>query len=298
MPMGKEAQSLSLRSQLDEVMTQNEGPVQWIALNCAERRNALSRSLIETLRHVFESIHEGSATRVVVLAGEGPVFCAGGDISEYADAAASGRGGTSAERLAALLAVIESCPVPVVASVHGAAYGGGLGLLCAADIVVAEESSRFSLSEARLGLVPAAIAPYVIAALGVRQAKALMLLAAPFGVDEALRVGLVHRQAPAGALLTVLNETIADLLQSAPGALSTIKRTPRLLDGLEEAARHDAVVRLHADRLASDEGKEGLRAFLEKQQAAWVRPWPTPYAVDGISGENDNSTSQDGGVNH
>jgi len=275
MPMDMEAQSLSLLTEPNEVMTRYEGPVQWITLTRAARRNALSRSLVDALLGHFQSIQEGSATRVVVLTGEGSAFCAGGDISEYADAATS-RGGTSAEGLAALMAAIEACPVPVVAGVHGAAYGGGLGLLCAADIVVAEEGSRFSLSEARLGLVPAAIAPCVIAALGVRQARALMLLAAPFGVDEALRVGLVHRQAPAGALRTVMDETIADLLQSAPGALSMIKRTPRLLDGLEEAARRDAVVRLHAERLASDEGREGLGAFLEKRPAAWVHPWPTP----------------------
>ncbi len=276
MTSDRETRPSSVPSEGIEVSVRHEGPVQWITLTRAARRNALSRSLIDALLRHVESVQEGGPTRVVVLTGEGPAFCAGGDIAEYAEAAASGRGGTSADALARLLAAIEACPVPVVAGVHGAAYGGGLGLLCAADIVVAEEGAQFSLSEARLGLVPAAIAPYVIATLGVRQAKALMLLAAPFGVDEALRVGLVHRRASAGALGTVLDETIADLLRSAPGALSAIKRIPQMLDGLDEGARRDAVVRLHAERLASDEGREGLGAFLEKRPAAWVRPWPTP----------------------
>lgn len=269
-------QPSSVPSEGNEVSVRHEGPVQWITLTRAARRNALSRSLVDVLHRHVGSVQEGGATRVVVLTGEGPAFCAGGDIAEYAEAAASAQGGTSADALARLLAAIEACPVPVVAGVRGAAYGGGLGLLCAADIVVAEEGARFSLSEARLGLVPAAVAPYVIAALGVRQAKALMLLAAPFDVDEALRVGVVHRQAAAGALGPALDETIADLLRSAPGALSVIKRTPRMLDGLDEGARRGAVVRLHAERLASDEGKEGLTAFIEKRQAAWVHPWPTP----------------------
>jgi methylglutaconyl-CoA hydratase len=238
----------------------------------AARRNALSPSLVAALRQSFASVPEGGETRIVVLAGEGPAFCAGGDITEYARASAIGTGGTSAEGLADLLTAITACPVPVVARVHGAAYGGGVGLLCAADVVVAEDGAQFSLSEARLGLVPAAIAPFVIAALGVRQAKAQMLLAAPFGVTDALRFGLVHRRAAAGALDAVLDETLADLLRSPPGALATVKRLPAWLDGLDESAQRAAIVRLHGERLASDEGREGLRAFLEKRSAAWTRP--------------------------
>lgn len=255
---------------MDDLTVLQSGPVRRITLARPARRNALSRAFVAALHEAFGGIAEGGETRVVVLAGDGPAFCAGGDIAEYAEAAASGRARSDAETLAGLLAKIAGCPVPVVARVHGAAFGGGVGLVCAADVAIAAEGTRFSLSEARLGLVPAVISPYVLAALGAREATAKMLLASPFGADEALRCGLVHRVVPGEQLDEAVEGTIADLLRGAPGALATIKRIPALLSGLDAAARREATAGLLAERLASDEAREGLRAFLEKRPASWL----------------------------
>jgi methylglutaconyl-CoA hydratase len=255
---------------MNELDIQQNGPVRRITLFRPARRNALSRSLVAALHEAFAGITERGETRVVVLAGDGPAFCAGGDITEYAESAAEGRSQTDASRLADLLATMTSCPAPIVARVHGAAYGGGIGLVCASDVVIASEGTRFSLSEARLGLVPAVISPYVIEALGTRRARAHMLLAAPFGVEEALRCGLVHRVVPAESLDAAIDETVADLLRGAPGALATIKRIPSMLNGLDEAATRSATAGLLSARLGNDEAREGLRAFLEKRPPAWV----------------------------
>lgn len=244
-----------------------EGPVLRLTMARPERRNALSRGLVAELHGAFSGIQEGSQTRVVVLDGEGDVFCAGGDIGEFSRAAADGRAVADAEGLTALLAAMAACPAPIVVKVHGAAYGGGVGLVCAADIAIAGAGARFSLSEARLGLVPATIGPYVVAALGRREAVARMLLAAPFGAEEALRCGLVHACVPDEGLDAAVEAAVADLLRGAPGALAMIKRLPAMVAGDDPAG---AMTQLLAERLASDEGQEGLRAFLEKRPAAWV----------------------------
>jgi methylglutaconyl-CoA hydratase len=253
-----------------ELITNQVGPILRVTLSRAARRNALSRSLVAALLRAFAAIEEGGETRVVVLAGDGPAFCAGGDIAEFAEAAASGHALEDAESLADLLAAIAGCPAPVVARVHGAVFGGGVGLVCATDVAIAAEGTRFSLSEARLGLVPAVISPYVLAALGPRQARALMLLAVPFGTDEALRCGLVHQVVPADELDAAADETVANLLRCAPGALAATKRLLATIAAKDAAAARAATTALLAERLASEEGCEGLRAFLEKRPAAWV----------------------------
>ncbi|MGH2535159.1 MAG: enoyl-CoA hydratase-related protein [Thermomicrobiales bacterium] len=250
----------------NDLTIRQDGAVLYLTLNRAARRNALSRSLVAALRAAFEAIMEGDSARVVVLSGDGPAFCAGGDIAEYAEAASHGHARADAEGLAGLLAAMAACPAPIVARVHGAAFGGGVGLVCAADVAIAAEGTRFSLSEARLGLVPATISPYVIAALGERQTTAHMLLAAPFGVDEALRCGLIHQAVPADDLDAAVAAAVANLLRGAPGALATIKRIPAIVRGEDPTATANLLV----ERLASDEGQEGLRAFLEKRPAAWI----------------------------
>ena len=254
----------------DELTVIQDGPVRRITLTRPTRRNALSRSLVAALHAAFAAIATGKTTRVVVLGGEGPVFCAGGDISEFAGAGDEARAWTDAEGLVDLLAAMADCPVPIVARVQGAAYGGAVGLICAADIAIAAEGTQFSLSEARLGLVPAVVGPYVLAALGVRAALAHMLMAAPFGVDEALRIGLIHRAAPSDQFDIATEEVVANLLRGAPGAQRAIKRLPAMVAGADPAATREAMIDLLVERLTSAEGQEGLRAFLEKRPASWV----------------------------
>ena len=246
-----------------------DGPILRLTMARPERRNALSRALVAALHDAFAAVQEGGETRVVVLDGEGPAFCAGGDIGEFSQAAADGRASEDAAGLTEMLAAMAGCAVPVVAKVHGAAFGGGVGLVCAADIAIAGAGTRFSLSEARLGLAAAVIAPYVIGALGRREAVARMLLAAPFDAGEALRIGLVHAAVPDDDLDAAVEASVADLLRGAPAALAAIKRLPDLVAGGDPSG---AMAALLAERLASDEGQEGLRAFLEKRPASWVVP--------------------------
>jgi len=254
----------------NELIVVQDRSVCRLTLNRAARRNALSRSLVDALGHAVASVAAGDGTRVVVLDGAGPVFCAGGDIAEFSASEGGDRARADAKGLVDLLAAMTACPVPIVARVHGAAYGGGVGLLCAADIVVAAEGTAFSLSEARLGLVPAVVGPYVFAALGVREAMARMLLATPFEVEDALRCGLVHRAVPADDLAAATDDVVGSLLRGAPGALAAIKRFPALVAGFDPATTRDAMAELLVERLGSDEAREGLRAFLEKRPAAWV----------------------------
>jgi methylglutaconyl-CoA hydratase len=236
----------------------------------AAKRNALSRALVAALHRAVTDVREGDGTRVVVLAGDGPVFCAGADIAEFVEAAEGGNAVADGEGIVDLLGAIAACPAPVVARVHGAAFGGAVGLIAACDLAIVAEGTRFSLSEARLGLVAAVIAPYVFAALGPREAKARILLASPFDAAEALRIGLVHRVVPADGLEGAIDEAIGELLKGAPGALAAIKRLPELLRSGDPAANRAATTGLLAERLASDEGQEGLRAFLERRPPAWV----------------------------
>jgi methylglutaconyl-CoA hydratase len=259
-----------------ELLTRQDGPVLRLHLNRPHKRNALSRSLVSSLRHAFEDAATNPEARVVVMAGEGPVFCAGGDIQQFVASAADGQARSDAEGLTGLLAAIASCPLPVVARAHGAAFGGAVGLIAAADIAVVADDTRFSLSEARLGMAPAVVGPYVVAALGPRAAKAHMLLAAPFDATEALRIGLVHQAVPAADLDAAVDAVIANLLKNAPGALHRIKTLFRQLSS-DTTAHREATVDLLVECLGSDEGVEGLRAFLEKRPAPWV--------VELISGE-------------
>lgn len=256
----------------DELRVVADGSVLRLRLNRPARRNALGRSLVAALHRVIAAIEEGGETRVVVLGGEGPTFCAGADIAEFVEAAERGLSRSDAEGIVDLLGAMAACPVPIVARVHGAAFGGAVGLVCACDVAIAAEETRFALSEARLGLVAAVIAPYVVAALGPREAKARILLGSPFGAEDALRIGLVQRVVPSDGLDAAVDDAVADLLRCAPGALAAIKRLPAMVSG-DPAAARAATMDLLVERLASDEGREGLRAFLEKRPAAWVPEW-------------------------
>lgn len=247
-----------------------DGPVLRLTLTRAARRNALSRVLVATLQRTFSAITVGGDTRVVVLAGDGPVFCAGADITEFVDAAHTDQSRADADGLADLLEAMTACPVPIVARVHGAAFGGAVGLICASDVAIAAADTTFALSEARLGIIPAVISPSVIAALGPRAANARMLLAAPFGAADALRSGLVHEVAPLDDLDAAVEDAVANLLRCAPGALAAIKRLPSLLNAVDPDTIRATTTGLLVERLASAEGQEGLRAFVEKRPASWV----------------------------
>ena len=261
---------------METVTVERNGPVKRIVMNRPRVHNAFNEVLIAELTRAFREVEaeaggEG-APRVVVLTGAGKSFSAGADLhwmgkmkaytfeENLADAMA----------LAELMSLIHRCPLPTVARVNGAAIGGGVGLLAACDLSVASGTAVFSLSEIKLGLVPACIAPYVIERIGRRAARELFLTGERFGAEKALAVGLVNRAAPPEGLDAEVEGLVRRLVTSGPGALRAAKELIRTVPVLD----HERVKAYTAEMIArlrvSDEGQEGIRAFFEKRNPAWA----------------------------
>jgi methylglutaconyl-CoA hydratase len=236
--------------------------------------NAFDEAMIAEMTEMFEVLGADPATRVVVLAAEGKAFCAGADLRWMERAAANSRQENLADahRFANMMHVLATCPKPVIARVQGAAFGGGLGLCCACDIVVASPRATFAVSEARFGILPAVIGPYLANAVGKRQALRLALTAATFDADFAQEIGLVHTVAQEDRLDAAIEEFISDLLGNGPHALGEIKR---LFGWLEMGEIDETVRELTAQTIArvrsTPEAREGIAAFLGKRPAPWVR---------------------------
>jgi methylglutaconyl-CoA hydratase len=250
-----------------------------LTLDRPQARNALSAELVARLTDALATLAGDSGVRAVVLTGAGEVFCAGADIGEMrqAGAAAPAQNEADARRFAGMLEALERLPQPTVAVVNGAAMGGAVGLVACCDIALASAGARFALSEVRLGLVPAMISPYVIRAIGLRQARRWFLTGEAMDAAQARDLGLVHEVAEPAALPALAARLIESLLLGAPGAQREIKRLIRHVTGRSEAA--DAA--LHADTAgwiarirAGDEAREGLTAFLERRKPGWARNGP------------------------
>lgn len=247
-----------------------------LSLNRPDRHNALSAPLVEALTATLERLAGDDGLRVVVLTGAGRSFCAGADIGEMRAAADATPADNErdAARLANLLHRLDRFPRPTLARVQGNAFGGALGLIAACDIAVGADSALLSLSEVRLGIAPAMISPYLLRAIGPRQARRLCLTGERMSAATAVRLGLLHEAVPDERLDATVAGIVADLLQGAPGAQAEIKRLLARVAGRDEGDEE----RLAADtarwiaRLrAAPEGREGLSAFLEKRPAKWVR---------------------------
>jgi methylglutaconyl-CoA hydratase len=255
---------VSLQVQIDE------RGIAHVTLDRPERHNAFDEALIAALTEAFTGF-AAAPPRAVVLSGAGKSFCAGGDLGWMKRAAQWSEAENEADglKLSAMLASIDGCPAPVIASVHGPVYGGGVGLVACADMAVAAPNTRFRLSEVRLGLTPATISPFVIAAIGARQARRWFLTAEEFGVEAALDMGLVN--AVADDRDAQVAAWIAALADCAPGAVADAKALVRDFAGLPvtDTLRADSARRIAARR-ASAEGREGLEAFFEKRKPAWA----------------------------
>jgi methylglutaconyl-CoA hydratase len=251
-----------------------EGPVARVRLSRPAVRNAFDETLIAELTRAFLSFVDDAETRVVLLTGEGPVFCAGADIEWMRRAGAFSRteNETDAERMAGMLRAIDTCPSPVIAAAHGAAIGGGVGLLAAADIAFAAEGTVFSLAEVKLGILPSVISPFVLRSIGLRQARRLFLTGARFDAEEARRIGLVHAVSPADGLEELCRKEIEALLTSAPEAVGAAKKLIAGVAGQSPEEAMPLTVRTIAERRASAEAREGLSAFLEKRPPSWAPP--------------------------
>jgi methylglutaconyl-CoA hydratase len=226
--------------------------------------------MIEELGFAFAALGAATDVRVIVLAGAGTTFSAGADLHWMRAAAelTEEENVADALRLADMLAAIRDCPRPVVARVQGAAMGGGVGLMAAADVAVAGAGTRFAFSEVRLGLVPAVIAPFAVAKIGQARARELFLTGEIFGADRAAAIGLVSRVVAEEDLDAAVEEVVQALLLGAPGAQSAVKGLLDAFDG-DRAGLRERTARTIARQRASAEGREGMSAFLDGRPPAW-----------------------------
>jgi methylglutaconyl-CoA hydratase len=245
----------------------------WITLNRPEVHNAFDDRLIVELTAALADLGADDAARAVVLTGSGRSFSAGADLNWMRRSSTYGEAENvaDAKALASLMKTLHELPKPTVARVNGAALGGGAGLVACCDIAVASAEARFGTTEVRLGLIPAVIGPYVVAAIGLRQARRLMLTGERIAAAEAARIGLVHDVVLPERLDAAVAALLADLLKGGPGALAAVKQLLRDLAGrpisaelVDDTARRIAALRTTA------EAQEGVAAFLAKRQPAWL----------------------------
>jgi methylglutaconyl-CoA hydratase len=241
-------------------------------LNRPEVRNAFNDEVIAELTDTFASLAAEPRLRAIVLAGHGKAFCAGADLNWMRAMAGYSwqENQADAARLAQMLWTIYSCPVPVVARIQGDCYAGGVGLAAVCDVLVAAQGLHFCLSEAKLGLLPATIGPYVIRALGEQASRRYFATAERFSAERAQQLGFVHELCAPEALDTTVQGIVAALCANGPAAVKACKRLVQELAGqpISQALREDTANRI-ADIRASAEGREGVQAFLAKRAAAW-----------------------------
>lgn len=253
-------------------LTMNAG-VATVTLTQPEIRNAFSDEVIADLTAAFETVAQHSEVRAVVLAAEGPAFCAGANLNWMRRMADYSREENLADahKLAHMLHSIYTCPQPTIARVQGDVFAGGVGLVAACDMAVAVDTAQFCLSEVKIGLIPATIAPYVLRAMGPRAGHRYFLTAERFDAATAQRLGLVHEVVAADALDSAVDGLLKHLLQAGPAAMRACKKL--VLDAAEReinaALTRETVERI-ADIRASAEGKEGVQAFLGKRKPNWL----------------------------
>lgn len=264
----------------DSLAIERQGPVGLITMNRPERHNAFDDALITELTDAFRSMEAEDGIRIVVLSGTGKSFSAGADLNWMKRMAGFSieENRRDAMGLAALMRTIAHLRQPTIARVQGAALGGGVGLVACCDIAVATQDAAFALSEVKLGLIPAVISPYVIAAIGERAARRFFLTGERFSAADAWRLGLVHEIAGSEAEMDELIGAIVDAMLAASPAAQ--KEAKDLVRAVANRPLTSEVVQDTADRIAkirsSPEGREGIAAFLEKRRASWVPPDPEP----------------------
>ncbi len=269
----KRTQRRAVRAAYDTLALDIRNSVARVALARPAVHNAFDETSIAELTDALAALDADDAVRAVVLLGEGRSFCAGADLNWMRRMAgfSVARNLADAKALANMLSTLDNLSKPTIARVHGPAYGGGVGLIACCDIAIAVPEAMFALSEAKLGLIPATIGPYVVAAIGARHARRLFLTAERFSAAEAYRIGLVHELAQPDDLDARINQFLGALLLAGPQAQREAKALVRAVAGRPIDARliGDTARRIARVR-ASAEGREGVAAFLDKRAAAWV----------------------------
>ncbi len=257
------------------LVQRDERGIARVTLNRPEVHNAFNDVLVGELTEVIDSLSQDAAVRAIVLTGEGHTFCAGADLNWMRAMAKYDEADNYADalRLAELMQLLNDCPKPTIARVNGSAYGGGVGLVACCDMVVAVEDATFALTEVKLGLAPAVISPYVVAAIGERQARRWFLTAEAMSATTARELGLLHEVASPELLDDVVEGWVKALLRAGPHALTASKRLIERVGTnaqLRDGRLTDDTAKLISHLRVSPEGQEGLTAFLERRKANWV----------------------------
>ncbi len=243
-----------------------------LTLERAEKHNSMSSQMIADLTEAAKRLGSDPAVRVVVLTGAGKSFCAGADLGWMKEqmAADAATRGAEARKLAEMLGALDRMPKPLIGKVNGQAYGGGLGMMSVCDVAVGVDSAKFAFTEAKLGLIPATIGPYVVARMGAARARRVFMSARVFGAAEAVELGLLAKAVPAGELDAAVEAEVVPYLNCAPGAVA---RSKALIAQLEPRV-NDAVVAMTIEALVDawegDEAPEGVSAFFEKRKPRWI----------------------------
>ena len=243
-----------------------------LTINRSEKHNALSQPLIDGLRARADEIAGRADIRVVVLAGTGPTFCAGGDLGWMQDqiAADTATRRAAAQSLAEMLGALNTLPQPLIGRVQGAAFGGGVGLACICDVVIAEEGAKFGLTETKLGLIPATIGPYVAARMGEANARRVFMSSRVFDAQEAATLGIVAKVVPADALDPAVAAEVDPYLKCAPQAVATAKAQLRALGPKIDESTINASIDALMAQWETNEAEEGISAFFDKRTPTWV----------------------------
>jgi methylglutaconyl-CoA hydratase len=257
---------------MELIETMDARGVATLTLNRPQRRNAVDRALISQMTLALRRFDSDSDARAIIISGAGENFCAGADIEWMRRVAASApdENHEDAFALAEMFDTLDRLSKPTVALVQGAAFGGGVGIIACCDIALAASSAKFCLSEVRLGLIPAVVGPYVVRAIGARQARALFLSAEIVGAEYAHGIGLVHEVARDDLLISARDRIVEALLLGAPGAQGQAKRLVRLCQERPlDATLIEETARLLAERRASAEAMEGMSGFLNRRAPQW-----------------------------
>ena len=253
------------------IRTDSRG-VATLTLNLPDSRNALSAQMIAELTEAAGTLGADATVRAVIFQGAGKVFCAGGDLAWMKAQVAADRATRIAEarKLALMLNALNEMPKPLIGRIHGGAYGGGVGLACICDTAVAAATTRFGLTETRLGLIPATIGPYVLARLGEGPARRVFMSARLFDAQEAARLGVIARAVPEGDLDRAVEEEVAPYLSVSAAAVGRAKALARFLGPRIDAATIEATVEQLADAWETDDAKTGIASFLNKTPPPWA----------------------------
>jgi len=258
---------------METLRVERDGAVARVVLDRPAVRNALNAVAIAELSAAFAELGADAAVRAIVLSGEGKAFCGGADIAHMRASIDLGEDGNVADAraMSEMFRTIDRVPKVVIARIHGAAIGGGVGLAAVADVAIAARDTVFGFTETKLGIVPAVISPFAIAKIGMSHMRALGFTGERFSAERALAIGLVHEVVDGDALGDAVARVVAEVLTAGPAAVAAAKALFATVAETPYDATLDVTAKAIARRRSSEEGQEGLRAFLDRRPASWVK---------------------------